>query len=100
MARFLVTYRGGKPPANPEQAAAMAQAFGGWVAKSGKAIVDPGAPIHSVAQVANGTPLPAAEIGGYSIIEADTVEKAVAILKTHPFVARGGTLQLHEPLTF
>lgn len=100
MAKFLVTYHGGQPPADKAQAAKMADAFGGWVAKSGKAIVDPGAPIRSAGQVANGTPLPAVDIGGYSIIEAKSVDEAKAICRAHPFVARGGTLQLHEAFDF
>lgn len=96
MSRFLVTYHGGGMPSDPAQAAAALQAFGEWVARSGDAIVDPGAPIRPAAQVANGTPQPDAPMGGYSVIEAPTEEAAVEILKSHPFVARGGTLQLHE----
>lgn len=98
MAKFLVTYHGGSAPANPEQAARMRAAFGEWVAKAGKAIVDPGAPLRSVTQVATGSPHGAVEIGGYSIIQAVSADEAVAILRMHPFVARGGTLQVFESL--
>jgi hypothetical protein len=38
------------------------------------------------------------EIGGYTILQAETVEAAKAILAKHPFVARGGTLQVSEIL--
>jgi hypothetical protein len=39
------------------------------------------------------------EIGGYSVIEAPNLEEAVAVLKSHPFVARGGTLQVDEAVS-
>ena len=99
MSRFLVTYHGGAPPANPEQVAQMLSAFESWLEQAGDAVVDPGAPVRPVAQVANGKPAPAVEAGGYSLIEAASVEEAVKVLKTHPFVARGGTLQVFEAVS-
>lgn len=47
-------------------------------------------------QMATGTPTPVVQIGGYSIIEAPNTDAAVQILRSHPYVGRGGTLQLHE----
>jgi len=38
----------------------------------------------------------ALEIGGYSIIEAPSLAAAERILQSHPFVGRGGTLQVNE----
>lgn len=98
MAKYLVTYHGGSMPANPEQAAAMQAAFGEWLSKAGDAVVDPGAPIRPAAQLPKDKPAPHGEIGGYSVIEAPSLEAAVDVLKSHPFVARGGTLQVHEAL--
>jgi hypothetical protein len=99
MSKFLVTYFGGGMPADPAEAAAAVEAFGQWVARTGKSIVDPGAPLKPGAQVAKGTPAPKVAIGGYSVIDAPTVEAALEILRSHPFVARGGTLQVDEALS-
>lgn len=71
-------------------------AFQKWVAEVGSAVVDPGAPVHMTGQVSTGTPASAVEIGGYSVIEATNEEEAEKVLKSHPFVARGGTLQLNQ----
>jgi hypothetical protein len=49
-----------------------------------------------VTQVSGGDPSTAVEIGGYSIIEAASAGDAVNVLETHPFVLRGGTLQVNE----
>jgi hypothetical protein len=99
MARFLVTYHGGGTPSDPEQAARARAAFGEWVSRAGQAIVDPGAPLRIATQVPNGSPQPEITIAGYSVIEASSVEAAVEVLKSHPFVARGGTLQLHQAVS-
>jgi len=80
-------------PAMVEQAKA---AFGTWVQQQSAAIVDPGAPVRMTAQVANGMPVEAMEIGGYSIIQADSAEAAKEVLAGHPYVARGGTLQVNQ----
>jgi hypothetical protein len=37
-----------------------------------------------------------AQIGGYSLIKADDLDAAAGLVKNHPFVARGGTLQVSE----
>lgn len=84
MAKFLVTYHSDGMPADPAQAAAARDAFGAWLSKAGNAVVDPGAPVRSVAHVPSNTPLPEGVIGGYSVIEAPTTEAAVEVLKSPP----------------
>jgi hypothetical protein len=97
MRKYLITYHGGGGmPPNPEAAAKMKAAFGAWLQSTGKAVVDPGAPVAKKTSVAKGTALPAFEIGGYSIVQAESEQDVVRILKTHPFVERGGTLQVNE----
>jgi hypothetical protein len=97
MSKFLVTYHGGSGmPADPAQMEKITAAFGAWLAKAGSAVTDPGAPLRPSTQVSNGTPEPRVAIGGYTVIEAEDVDAAVAVLRSHPFVARGGTLQVDE----
>jgi hypothetical protein len=98
MAKYLVTYHGSGMPADPALMEQAKAAFMQWVQASGSAVVDPGAPVHMVGQVAHDTPTDAVEIGGYSIIEVPSLDDAKAILESHPYVGRGGTLQLNEVL--
>ena len=98
MAKFLVTYHGGGMPHDPELVAQAKAAFQQWLSEQGDAVVDPGDPVNMVAQVSNGTPTSPVEIGGYSIIEAPTKDDAVKLLQNHPFVKRGGTLQLNQAI--
>jgi hypothetical protein len=94
--KFLVTYVGGGMPHDPELMAQARAAFGAWLAQSGAAVTDPGAPVHTVARLAAGEPAPEVEVNGFSIIEAADVTAAQQILSSHPFIGRGGTLQVSE----
>lgn len=96
MTKFLVTYHGGSMPSNPEEAAQMHEAFEGWLGRAGKAVVDPGAPLRPAGHLGKGAPSP--DVGGYSVIEAGSAAEATEVLKSHPFVSRGGTLLLHESM--
>jgi len=100
MPTYLITYHGnGGPPPSPEARDQMMAAFGAWVASVGDHMVDPGAPLGpsktvSPEGVADGGTH--AAIGGYSLIKADDLDAAVGLVKSHPFVARGGSLQVIE----
>jgi len=85
-------------PADPAQAEQAKAAFAEWLTKTGNAVIDPGAPLRPATQVSNGAPAPQVAIGGYSVIEAASNEQAAEILRSHPFVARGGTLQVDEAM--
>jgi len=96
VSRYLVTYHGSGMPTDPAQMEQARAAFGQWLAKAGSAVIDPGAPLRPGTQVSNGDATAQVAIGGYSLIEATNLEGAAEILKSHPFVARGGTLQVDE----
>ncbi len=96
MSRFLVTYHGSGMPDDPALMEQAKAAFGSWGGRSRRPIVDPGAPVLMVTQVATAGATEAIEIGGYSIIQADSVEDAEAVLASHPYVSRGGTLQVNQ----
>jgi hypothetical protein len=97
MMKFLVTYHGGSEPDSPEAAQQVMAAFMAWAQKTGSALVDPGAPLGpakvvSSTAVTDGTA--EGSCGGYSIVQADDLDAAVALVADHPFVGRGGTLQV------
>ena len=98
MSKYLVTYHGSGMPDDPELMEQAKAAFGMWVAETGDALVDPGAPLQMAAQVAARGATDPIQIGGYSIVAADSLDAAVALLQTHPYVARGGTLQVNQIL--
>jgi hypothetical protein len=102
MPNYLVTYHGGEgPPATPEAQQQVHAAFGAWVASVGDAMVDPGAPLGRTRSVsANGSEDGAVHgaIGGYTLLSAADLDTAVHLVSNHPFISRGGTLQVSEAI--
>lgn len=100
MPKYLVTYHGGEEmPSSPEARQEVMAAFGAWAASVGEALVDPGAPLAAIQTVSSGvvTDGPAeGPVGGYTLLEAADLASAVKLVESHPFVQRGGSLQVGE----
>lgn len=98
MTRFLITYHGMPFPQRDlirDSRAALRE----WADKSlGVALVDFGAPLLLGGQLAKGEPVDPVDIDGYSIVEARSLEDVRALLADHPYIARGGTVQINECL--
>jgi hypothetical protein len=75
-------------------------AWMGWAGRVGSALTDMGAPCQYAGTV--GATYPASEgfIGGYSIVEADSVDAAKALLDGHPhlMMGEGAGIDVHELL--
>jgi len=97
MAKFLVIYLG-STPLPPEMMAQAKAAFGKWLGEMGNAVTDPGAPVRMVGHVPGSSHNSPVDVGGYSVIEAASAADALKLLESHPYVARGGTLQVNELL--
>jgi hypothetical protein len=100
MSTYLITYHGGPGmPSDPEAARQMVAAFQAWVAEVGSAMRDPGAPLGAAKTVSSDSEADGqteAAIGGYTIVEAGGLDDAVALVRSHPFLRRGGSLQVSE----
>ena len=103
MPTFLVTYHGGGgPPASPEAREQMMAAFQAWAASVSDSMVDPGAPLGPSKVVTSDSVTDGgagAGPGGYTVITADSLDDAVSVVKGHPFLGRGGTLQVSEAVS-
>jgi hypothetical protein len=99
MPKFLVTYHGGGMPESDEGRQQAMAAFGAWIAATGKALVDPGAPLGASKTVSPDSVADGAARGpanGYSILDAADLDAAVDLVRAHPYVERGGSLQVSE----
>jgi hypothetical protein len=100
MAKFVLVYGGGTPTDPAEQEAVMGEWIA-WYNTLGAAIVDPGNPFTPVAKAvaSNGTvsDVPASTIAsGYTIINAETIDEAVAHAKLNPVLKSGGQVSVYE----
>jgi hypothetical protein len=96
MPKFLVTYHGAGAPAPDEAQLAMA-AFMAWASSAGDALIDPGAPLGRAKTVTASSVSDGPADGpanGYSILQAADLDSAVDLVKSHPFIGRGGSLQV------
>jgi hypothetical protein len=109
MSKYLVLYRSegaltgisvsemmAKTP--PEQMAAGMALWKAWHDRSGAAIVDLGAPLDKSTVVKSSSSGPeATSITGYTILQAGSVDEAVALMKDHPhFHMPGASVQILE----
>jgi hypothetical protein len=104
MKKFLVLY---KAPASsfelmqkatPEQRKAGMEAWMGWIKTAAASIVDMGAPLGKSLHVSKGGASPSSnELGGFSILQAESKEALAATLKGHPhFMTPDGSIEIIE----
>lgn len=95
MAKFLYLYFGGKPPKNPEEGKKVMQAWTAWFGQVGSKIVDGGAPLGPRKSIGGSA---ASSATGYSIVDAGSLDEAIALTKGHPLLARGGSIEVCEAM--
>jgi hypothetical protein len=104
MKKFLVLYRAPASAfeqmktATPEQQKAGMDAWMSWGQKASSSIVDMGAPLGKSLRVTTGGTSPVTnDLGGYSILQAESKEALAATLKGHPhFMMPDGSIEIIE----
>lgn len=85
---------------DPEMAAAAMQAWNDWSARAGSSVVDLGTPLGNGRRVTSGgAGASDTEVAGYSILQADDIDGAIALLDGHPHLQMpGSSIEVHETL--
>jgi hypothetical protein len=104
MPKFLITYHGAREmPPTAEARDQMMSAFMAWAGGVGDHMVDPGSPLGASRVISSagdadehGDSEGPGEILGYTILTADTLDEAAELVRSHPFLSRGGTLRVSE----
>lgn len=92
MADYIFAYHGGKKPETQEAGAAMMARWQAWVQDLGEAMVNPGTPVGKSKTVSatgvtdDGGSNP---LAGYSVVRAESMDAALAMAKSCPFVEVG-----------
>jgi len=94
MAKFVYLYTGGQMAETPEAQEQAMQAWGAWFQTLGDAVTDMGNSFGASANVGGG----ALAVGGYSILQADSLDAATAKAAGCPVLQSGGTVQVYEAL--
>jgi hypothetical protein len=99
MAKFMITYLGGDQPNTPEEGQEHFAKYKKWLASLGAAMVSPANPLKATHTIApDGSVSAGGNTGmsGYTIIEADSIDAALAMAKACPFLEINGTLEVSE----
>jgi hypothetical protein len=99
MANYLLIYLGGSMAETPAEQAKQMEAWGAWFGALGPAVVDGGNPCGpSKTVAANGSVRDGATagVGGYSVIQASSLDEAAKLAKGCPILAGGGSVEVYE----
>ena len=104
MKKFLVLYRASQDAfaqmmkSTPEQQKAGMDAWNAWGKRAAASIVDMGAPLGKSLRVTKKAAEPVfTDLGGYSVLQAESKEALAATLKEHPhFMTPDGFIDIVE----
>jgi hypothetical protein len=101
MAKFVYAYRGGSTPQSEAEGKAVMEKWGAWFGTLGAAVIDGGNPFGASKTVAsNGSAKDggSAGLGGYSIVDATSLDDAASKAKGCPILEVGGTVDVYEAM--
>jgi hypothetical protein len=100
MAKFVYLYTGGRMAETPEAQEQVMQAWVAWFGALGAAVTDMGNPFGASATVKSGGVASGSAVnaGGYSIVEAGSLDDATAKTTGCPILAEGGTVEVYEAI--
>jgi hypothetical protein len=98
MAKFVYLYTGGQPADTPEAQEESMREWVAWFGGLGAAVTDMGNPFAASATLGVGgvTDGGASKLGGYSIVEADSLADAAAKAGGCPVLRAGGSVEVYE----
>jgi hypothetical protein len=103
MAKYLLAYHGGTMPEDPAESARVMGLWVEWYTSLGAAVLDPGNPVGQAAYVSPDGAVSAGgganPVSGYTLIEAGSLDEAVAAAKRNPLLAGGGSIEVAETFT-
>lgn len=99
MARFMITYLGGDQPSSPEEGQRHFQRYKEWLSSLGDAALSPANPLKDTCTVSpdgSVTNAGTTTMSGYTIVQADSMDKALQMAKSCPFLDINGSLEVSE----
>ena len=100
MAKFVYLYTGGQMAETPEAQAEVMQAWGAWFGSLGDTVADMGNAFGGSATLSDGGASGggASKVGGYSIVNAESLDDATSLAKGCPVLLGGGSVEVYEAL--
>jgi len=102
MAHYIISYLGGNQPATPEQGKQHFEKYKAWLSSIETVVVSPANPFkhtHTVHPNGSVTPSSTTTMSGYTLVDVDSIETALELAKTCPFLDIGGSLEVSQIMT-
>lgn len=99
MAQYAIIYLGGDEPSSPEEGKAQFARYQAWLGSLGEQAVVPMQPYKGVRSIAPDGSISegsSVAMSGHTVIEAKSMEAALAIARECPFLETNGTLEVAE----
>lgn len=99
MSQYMMTYLGGNQPSTPEEGKQHFAKYMEWLSSLGDAAVSPANPLKDTTTVnpdGSVTSGGITNMSGFTIIEVESKESALAIAKACPFLEIGGSMEVSE----
>ena len=99
MSQYVIVYLGGDQPSSPEEGKQHMAKYMEWLSSLGDSAVSPANPLKNTNTVnpdGSVTPGSTTTMSGYTIIAADSMDAALSIAQTCPFLDIGGSLEVSE----
>jgi hypothetical protein len=99
MGKYLLAYKGGSTPESEQEQQAVMAAWTGWFGELGPAVVDGGNPFSVSASVASDGSVGeggGAQLTGYSVLAAGSLQAATEMAKGCPVLDAGGSVEVYE----
>jgi len=99
MPQYCIIYLGGDKPSSPEEGKQQMSKYMDWLSALGNSAISPANPLKDTSTVnSDGSVTSGSKtsMSGFTIIEADSMEAALSIAKSCPFLEIGGSLEVSE----
>ena len=101
MANYMIAYYGGNQPSSQEEGMAQMGKWKAWVEGLGDKVVNPGTPLMETKTITASNVQDENDpnaMKGFAVVRADSMEAAIEIAKSDPFLGNGGTIRVSQML--
>jgi hypothetical protein len=99
MHQYIVSYLGGDQPSSPESGKAHFTKYQQWISSLGDAAIKPMVPfknVHTVKPDGSAISGSAMKMSGQTILQAESIEAALELVKDCPFLTINGSLEVAQ----
>ncbi len=98
MSNYMIAYHGGggNQSASKEEQMAQMGKWKAWIQSLGDKVVNPGTPLPVSKIVTSSGVEEDTNLNGFAVVKAESIEAAIEIAKSDPFLQNGGTIRVSE----